>query len=103
MDLNPGLFNFIISEVLREAKIWLMIYKRVENELLWKFKRDSKGGTGRKVKKRERDSIFVAVLNRWVFGAESWFQSKALGLWVTWGGLRGSCLALVRNMQARPE
>ena len=53
--------------------------------------------------KKERDSIFVAVLNRWVFGAESWFQSKALGLWVTWGGLRGSCLALVGNMQARPE
>ena len=53
--------------------------------------------------KKERDSIFVAVLNRWVFGAESWFQSKALGLLVTWGGLRGSCLALVGNMQARPE
>ena len=28
-----------------------MIYKSVENALLWKFKRDSKGGTGRKVKK----------------------------------------------------
>ena len=81
-----------------------MIYKSVENALLWKFKRDSKGGTGRKVKKiGGGDSIFVSVLNRWVFGAESWFQSKALGLWVTWGGLRGSCLALVGNMQARPE
>lgn len=48
-------------------------------------------------------ALFAVVLNSWIFGAESKFQSKALSLWVCRAGLRGSCPALVGNSPSRLE
>lgn len=50
-----------------------------------------------------KGTAHFAVLNSWIFGAESKFQSKALSLWVRWAGLRGSCPALVGNSPVRLE
>lgn len=48
----------------------MILKKRERDELFWEFKRDSKCRTGRRMGNKGV-AVFVAVINRWIFGAES--------------------------------